>query len=239
MQTLIEFKYVNKLYAHKSVIRNLSFQLKQGEVIVLLGPSGCGKTTVLNIATGLLKPTSGEVKTHTEQRGYVFQEPRLLPWKTVVDNVLFGMADPNGKKEEAMQLLEKVDLAHVVDAYPRQLSGGMKQRVSIARALAASPELILMDEPFAALDKVIKTELLEAIIHIIEKVHVGILYVTHDYEEAIKIADRILLFNGVHGGNYQEISLEQSRLTRDEAYIRKQINEINQRIRECRENVCV
>lgn len=236
MRTLIEFKHVTKKYSDRLVLQNLSFRLQEGEVIVFLGPSGCGKTTALHIATKIAKATSGEVNIHTTNIGYVFQEPRLLPWKTAIENVRFGMKTSAVQREQALQQLEKVGLAHVADAYPRQLSGGMKQRVSVARALAVNPELIVMDEPFSALDMAIKTELQEDVIRIIEDFNVGVLYVTHDYQEAIKMADRILLLHDIQNGICKEICLDRSRLQRDAYYISEQITIINQLIGGCMKN---
>lgn len=236
MKTLIEFKSVTKKYSERPVLRNVSFRLHEGEVFVFLGPSGCGKTTILDIATDITQATSGEVNTYTDNLGYVFQEPRLLPWKTVVENVQFGMKKSSMQKEQAMQKLKKVGLTHVADAYPRQLSGGMKQRVSVARALAVNPELIIMDEPFSALDTAIKTELQEDVLRIIEEHHVGVLYVTHDYQEAIKMADRIFLLHDVQNGICKEINLDRCRSERDAHYIQQQTANINRLIGGCMKN---
>lgn len=228
MDTLVEFRQVSKSYGGQPVLENLDFMLRRGEVIVFLGPSGCGKTTVLNIATGVTGAASGEVEMHTGRLGYVFQEPRLLPWKTALDNVRFGMTDPSD--ETALTYLQRAGLAHAAQSFPRQLSGGMKQRVSIARALAADPELILMDEPFSALDPQIKRELQNDVIRIIEEFRTGVLYVTHDYREAVMMADRIILLDCAGKGSGSEIHLQTPRLERDAHYIQGKIDEITERI---------
>ncbi|ARK25347.1 hypothetical protein SporoP37_12235 [Sporosarcina sp. P37] len=224
MNTLVEFHGVSKSYGGQPVLENLSFTLRQGEVVVFLGPSGCGKTTVLNIATGVTSATAGKVDMNTRRLGYVFQEPRLLPWKTALANIRFGMAEPSD--EMAQSFLKKVGLTHAGNSFPRQLSGGMKQRVSIARALAANPELILMDEPFSALDPQIKRGLQNDVIRIIEDFRTGVLYVTHDYWEAVTMADRIILLDCAGKGSGAEMHLEVPRFRRYDGYKQEKINEI-------------
>lgn len=218
---LLEFHSVSVEFQEKLVIDQLSFSLKRGEVIALLGPSGCGKTTILNITSGLHKQSNGTVEVGTEEFGYVFQEPRLIPWKTVLENVLFVMKEKvKGKKlNKAHHVLEKVGLSKFHNYYPSQLSGGMKQRVSIARALASDPKIILMDEPFSALDPKLKGELQDDVIKLIEDSNVSIMYVTHDPLEAVKLADRVLVF-GCEGCSLQyEIKLPLSRRKRDYSFL--------------------
>lgn len=223
MEALLEFHAVTKTFSGKTVLDNFSLSLKKGEVIAILGPSGCGKTTILNIAAGLVTLTHGRVTTHTNRFGYVFQEPRLIPWKTVLDNIHFvlGKGDATELNEKAMKVLSKVGLNGVSHFYPKQLSGGMKQRVSIARALASDPELILMDEPFSALDVSLKKELQEDVARLIAEKEIGVLYVTHDAEEAARIADRVLLFSNDSSSFTKEIRLPTPRENRNDEDIQQ------------------
>jgi ABC-type nitrate/sulfonate/bicarbonate transport system ATPase subunit len=230
MSLLVQFNEVTKKYNNKTVIDKFSYTLNNGEVIALLGPSGCGKTTILNLTAGLTYRTTGDIQRFTNNISYVFQEPRLIPWKTVLDNVLFAVKIGSKKEnfENAMYSLAKVGLEKSANCYPKQLSGGMKQRVSIARALIANPKIILMDEPFSALDISLKRELQEDIISIIEEKEIGIVYVTHDPEEAIRIADRIILLEDSLCKIKNEVSLEKPRKKRDRHYIQKMKNELNE-----------
>lgn len=223
MGALLTFNGVCAKYKDRQVIDNLTFSLKKGEVIALLGPSGCGKTTILNITSGLLKESAGEVEINTKDLGYVFQEPRLLPWKTVLDNVLFVIKgkEKMKKKRRALEILELVGLRGFSNFYPSQLSGGMKQRVSIARALASDPKIILMDEPFSALDPELKSELQNDLIQLIERQHTSIIYVTHDPEEAIKLADRVLVFSCQGCAIQHEVKIEVDRRKRDYQFIQQ------------------
>ncbi|TCJ04711.1 ABC transporter ATP-binding protein [Cytobacillus praedii] len=221
MDVLLEFNSVSVSFYEEKVIENLSFSLKQGDVIALLGPSGCGKTTILNITSGLIDPTRGKVSLHTKKFGYVFQEPRLLPWRTVIDNILFVMREKNktDKKQKAIEILRMVSLDHVANYYPSKLSGGMKQRVSIARALATHPELILMDEPFSALDPKLKYELQQDVIQLIDENHIGIIYVTHDPLEALRLADRIVVLSSQGCSIIHEMKIAKKRNERDYEFL--------------------
>ncbi|WP_102273891.1 ABC transporter ATP-binding protein [Cytobacillus massiliigabonensis] len=221
MNVLVEFDSVSVRFNEEEVIKSLTFTLNQGEVIALLGPSGCGKTTILNMTSGLINEMEGKVSVHTKKFGYVFQEPRLLPWRTVIDNVLFVMKEKNkmDKKLKAFEILRMVRLDHAADYYPSKLSGGMKQRVSIARALATNPELILMDEPFSALDPKLKNELQQDVIQLIDENHIGIIYVTHDPLEALRLADRILVLSGQGCSIIHEMEIVKKRKERDYEFL--------------------
>lgn len=221
MNVLLEFDSVSVRFCEEEVIENLSFSLRQGELIALLGPSGCGKTTILNITSGLINETGGKVSVHAKKFGYVFQEPRLLPWRTVIDNILFVMKEKNktDMKQKAIEILKMVRLDHVANYYPSKLSGGMKQRVSIARALATHPELILMDEPFSALDPKLKNELQQDVIQLIDENHIGIIYVTHDPLEALRLADRILVLSSQGCSIIHEMKIAKKRNERDYEFL--------------------
>ena len=180
------------------------------EVICVVGPSGCGKSTLLNIIAGLSEPTSGavycngkEVQGTGTERGVVFQQYALFPWLTVRKNVMFAleMRGVKGKEaqEEAMTYLKMVDLEKFADHYPKELSGGMKQRVAIARAYAAKPEVLLMDEPFGALDAQTRTQLQTELIATWEKEKKTCFFITHDVDEAILLAQRVVIMSARPG----------------------------------------
>ena len=191
-------------------LNGVSLDIHDNEFICVVGPSGCGKSTLLNIIAGLLEPTEGKVYcddkevtgTGTE-RGVVFQQYALFPWLTVRKNVMFALEMRGIKKKEAkdkaMEYLEMVDLAKFADSYPKELSGGMKQRVAIARAYAAEPEVLLMDEPFGALDAQTRTQLQTELLETWEKHNKTCFFITHDVDEAIILAQRVIIMSARPG----------------------------------------
>ena len=175
------------------IFDKFSMELKKGEVVAIMGPSGCGKTTLLGLVSGLLKPQKGEIENAFEKVAYVFQESRLFPWLTVKENLLAVM---NESDENALQTvtecLSLVELENAADKYPKELSGGMKSRVSLARALAFGGDIFLLDEPFAALDKDLRNVLAIRIKGYLRERNASAILVTHNREDAEQIADRIL-----------------------------------------------
>jgi NitT/TauT family transport system ATP-binding protein len=198
-------------------IQNFSLEVEEGEFLCLVGPSGCGKSTFLRIVAGLVPATGGEVGIVPGPAGggkplnsIVFQEYAIFPWKTVRQNVQFGLEMrnvPKGEREaRANHWLGKVGLRRFADAYPRQLSGGMKQRVSIARAFANDPEVLLMDEPLGALDAQTRIVLQQELLRLWEEDQKTVLYVTHSLEEAVLLGDRVVLMTahpGTHKASFQ------------------------------------
>ena len=194
-------------------LNKISFATHRREFLCVVGPSGCGKSTLVRIIAGLEDHTSGDVlldgKPVTEpgsDRGMVFQGYTLFPWLTVKKNVMFGL-EVNGKydaEQQALQWLELVGLEKFADCYPHQLSGGMKQRVAIVRALANQPRILLMDEPFGALDAQTRCRMQAHLLEIWRKIDITIVFITHDLEEAIFLADRILVLSA-HPGEVQEL----------------------------------
>lgn len=189
---------------------NVSLEVEDKEFVCFIGPSGCGKTTLLRIMSGLDLPDEGEVYLDGEvikgpgpDRGMVFQEYSLFPWQTVMNNVIFGPVMRGVKRKDALadaeKYLELVGLTQFRDSYPYELSGGMKQRVAIARALANEPSVLLMDEPFGALDAQTRNTLQQELLEIWQKKHITILFVTHSVDEAIFLADRIVLMSARPG----------------------------------------
>jgi NitT/TauT family transport system ATP-binding protein len=195
-------------------LRDISFQTHRREFLCIVGPSGCGKSTLVRILAGLERKSSGDVLLDGapvtgpgRDRGMVFQSYTLFPWLTVKKNVMFGLRDTVGREEaerQALQWLDLIGLQRFVDAYPHQLSGGMKQRVAIARALANQPRILLMDEPFGALDAQSRTRMQSYLLEIWKKVDITIVFITHDLDEAIFLADRILVLSA-HPGEVQEL----------------------------------
>ncbi len=186
------------------VLRGLDLAVAGGEALAIVGPSGCGKTTLLRVLAGLEAADRGEVRIDGapvqgigRQRAVIFQEPRLLPWLTVLRNVAFGLemrgVDPKRAVERARHYIRLVGLTGFEEAYPRQLSGGMAQRVGIARALTVQPEILLLDEPLGALDAMTKLTMQEELARIWRDEGVTMILVTHDLEEAIFLADRVLV----------------------------------------------
>jgi nitrate ABC transporter ATP-binding subunit len=182
----------------------ISLSIKEKEFLCLLGPSGCGKSTLLKLIAGIDQPDDGEilfdgqrVREPSKERGVVFQDYALFPWLTVRKNILFGLelakVDPHKKKSILDEYLQLFELHEAADLYPNQLSGGMKQRVAIARALCLKPELLLLDEPFAALDPFLRQKLQDELLRIWNVEKITFILVTHDIEEAIYLADRIVV----------------------------------------------
>lgn len=191
-------------------LENINLEVEDKDFVCFIGPSGCGKTTLLRIISGLDKPDEGEVylddnkiESPGPDRGMVFQEYSLFPWKTVVDNIIFGPQMGGIKKKDALEdaekYLELVGLQQFRDSYPYELSGGMKQRVAIARALANEPSVLLMDEPFGALDAQTRNILQQELLGIWQKKHITVLFVTHSVDEAVFLADKIVLMSARPG----------------------------------------
>lgn len=198
-----------------TALKDINFKTHRREFVCVIGPSGCGKSTLIRILAGLESPSSGQVLLDGEpksdpgpDRGMVFQGYTLFPWLTIKKNVMFGLQMEGKSKStaesEALQWIELVGLSKFADAYPHQLSGGMKQRVAIARALANQPRILLMDEPFGALDAQTRFKMQTNLIDIWKNIDITVLFITHDLDEAIYLADRILVLKA-HPGEVQEV----------------------------------
>jgi NitT/TauT family transport system ATP-binding protein len=198
-----------------TALNDINFEVRRREFICVIGQSGCGKSTLIRILAGLDHPTVGQILLDGKQvsgpgpdRGMVFQGYTLFPWLTVKRNVMFGLLAKGESKNkadaDARLWLNMVGLAQFADAYPHQLSGGMKQRVAIARALASQPRILLMDEPFGALDAQTRSQMQNYLLQIWQAVDVTVLFITHDLDEAIYLADRIIVL-GARPGHVKEI----------------------------------
>jgi len=201
-----------------NVLENVSLTIKKGEFICILGQSGCGKTTLLNIIAGFEKKSAGKILVKGKEINHIgsdrimmFQEAALFPWMKVIDNVEFGLkmygVKKQERKERALGYLSMVNLTGSENAYVHQLSGGMKQRVALARALAMDSEILLMDEPFSALDSSTKSKLRSELLKIWKSSRKTILFVTHDVEEALLLADRIIIMSSNPGKIRREIEV--------------------------------
>jgi NitT/TauT family transport system ATP-binding protein len=201
---LLRVAEVRKLYQKTEAIRNVSVDVRDGEFVSLLGPSGCGKSTLLMMIAGLVDPTEGSIAINgtpvtcpRKEIGVVFQQPVLLPWRTILDNVLFPielLKLPRAKYEQrAMELLSMAKIADFAHHLPRQLSGGMRQRASICRALVRDPSILLMDEPFSALDAITRDEIGVELLRIWQATRKTVIFVTHSIREAAFLSDRVLV----------------------------------------------
>ena len=210
MAPILDIKNLYKNYGQVEILKDINVSIDPGDFLVLVGPSGCGKSTLIRILAGLEDPSAGSVNLDGKaisgpgpERGMVFQGYTLFPWLTVKQNVMFGLrmggAGSAIAEAEAIQWIELVGLHKFVDAYPNQLSGGMKQRVAIARALANRPRILLMDEPFGALDAQTRAQMQSYLLQIWRNVDVTILFITHDLDEAVYLSDRILVLKANPG----------------------------------------
>lgn len=219
----VKIKNLSKSYSingrHLDVLQGVSNHIRAGESLAIVGASGSGKTTLLRVLAGLEDADRGEVLIDGQavhgvgkDRAVIFQEPRLLPWLTVLDNVAFPLENRGLKKVEARSrarhYVQLVGLGEFAEALPSQLSGGMAQRVGIARALAVKPEILLLDEPFGALDAMTKITMQEELARIWREEKVTMILVTHDLEEAVYLADRVLILGKEKGGRIREIDVD-------------------------------
>lgn len=230
MTQLLDVHVSDKRFGERRILHNVSVDLREGEVASLVGPSGCGKSTLLRIIAGLDRDYQGEVilegrrlTGRSPQVGFIFQEPRLLPWLSVGRNVAFGDAGRTDAAGEAERLLAEVGLAGFAEALPRSLSGGQAQRVAIARGLFTRPRLLLLDEPFSAVDAFTRMKLQDLLREIARLHGITLLLVTHDIDEALYLSDRVFVMGANPGIVRQvvKVPLPQPRDRRDESLARE------------------
>lgn len=225
-------------YENKKILNQLEFSVREGEFVSLLGPSGCGKSTVLKLLTGVIRPESGEIRVDgkrivgiTEHFAYMPQNDLLFPWKTILDNVclagqIHGRLDE--MKREAMRQFPAFGLEGYENEYPSALSGGMRQRAAFLRTLLCSADILLLDEPFGALDVITRGEMQDWLAGVWQRMNRTVVLVTHDIDEAIYLSDRILVLDHVTGKIGYEMILEEKNRTRDWLYeqgaLRQQIH---------------
>jgi NitT/TauT family transport system ATP-binding protein len=217
-----------------TVLEKISFDVQPGEMLCILGPSGCGKTTLLKILSGFLEPSDGSVRLHGRpiarpipDRCVVFQEDALFPWLTVAENMAFGLKGKGIPRRQRQELVERylslVGLSTFRDYLPREISGGMKQRVALARVLILEPEILLMDEPFAALDAQTREEMQQLLLRLWETLSHTIVFVTHDVREAVMLADRVIVMEKSPGRvkEWVDIDLPRPRDIDDDRFNRR------------------
>ena len=194
---MIRFKNVIKSFHGRTVLNEISFTIKKNEIVGLIGRSGAGKSTILRMISGLTQPDSGNVNVETKKIGYIFQESYLLPWRTALGNLYFTLRamglDKKTYRDIAMSWLDKMELRGFEQHYPAQLSGGMRQRVAIARAFSIKPDILLMDEPFSALDSGLKEVMHSLMKEVLSERPTTVLYVSHNPNEVARIANRICI----------------------------------------------
>ena len=226
--------HISHHFGALEVLDDVSFTVSAGEVVAIVGPSGCGKSTLLSILGGLLEPSAGAA----ELRGsappeslnpltFVFQDFALLPWSTVAENVEFpllhAVADAAARRAVVDDVLRRTGLSDFRNAYPKQLSGGMRQRVGIARALAVKPAILLMDEPLSALDSQTRELLTEDFIALLAEAAVSAVYVTHNLEEAVRLADRVVVLSRRPGRVRKVVAIPLARAERGELHAREKL----------------
>jgi len=230
---VVEVRGICKKYGEVEALRNIDLDFPRGKLTTLLGPSGCGKTTLLKIIAGLIEPISGEVRVNGRpvtgpgpERAFVFQDFALMPWATVMRNVAFGLELKGMGKAERQSIARKyiaeVGLSGFEDKYPHELSGGMRQRVGLARAFAVNAEVLLLDEPFSAVDEQNRRKFQEDLLRLVEKERKTFIFVTHSIEEAVYVSDRIVLLSRRPGRLSQIIEPKMDRTASPDAIRRDQ-----------------
>ncbi|MCV4274339.1 ABC transporter ATP-binding protein [Pseudomonas capsici] len=218
---LLDLHVEHKAFGDIAVLGRLDLQLQPGEIVSLLGPSGCGKSTLLRLVAQLDQDFHGQLRTGPDEVGFVFQEPRLMPWLTVAENIGFSQ-DKDYDRARVASLIDEVGLTGFADALPKALSGGMAQRVAIARGLYGQPQLLLLDEPFSAVDAFTRFKLQDLLLDLAQHHHIGLLVVTHDVDEALYLSHRVLVIGNRPGTVIRELNvpLTYPRDRRDETLAR-------------------
>ena len=215
MTELLAIRIARKDFGAQTVLANLNLDIGRGQVVSLVGASGCGKSTLLRIVAGLEREYRGEVRLAgrnvdgvSREIGFIFQEPRLLPWLTVAQNVAFDIGRHSGVDPRAAELIKRVGLDGFAQALPKSLSGGMAQRTAIARGLFSKPQLLLLDEPFSAVDAFTRMKLQDLLLDIARENGTTLLLVTHDIDEAIYLSDRVIILDSRPGTIAADIAIE-------------------------------
>ena len=203
---LLDLHVEHKAFGDTAVLGQLELRLQPGEIVSLLGPSGCGKSTLLRLVAQLDQDFLGTLRKRPDEVGFVFQEPRLMPWLTVAENIGFSQ-DKDYDRARVTRLIDEVGLTGFADALPKALSGGMAQRVAIARGLYGQPQLLLLDEPFSAVDAFTRFKLQDLLLDLAQRHHIGLLVVTHDVDEALYLSHRVLVIGNRPGTVIRELTV--------------------------------
>ena len=204
---------VSREFGPVDVLRNITLDIEHGEFVALVGPSGCGKTTLLNILSGDDQPSSGVIR-HAGRMRMVYQEDGLFPWQTVAENIALGLrhlTDPRERRRQVAQMIRLIQVEGFEDHYPHQLSGGMRQRVELARALAGDSDILLLDEPFSSLDYLTRLRMRQELARLLDDRPRTVVLVTHDIEEAAQLADRVIVLTGRPAQIRRELSIRAAR----------------------------
>ena len=219
----LDVEKLNFYFGFTQILKEIDFTLEHGKIISIVGPSGGGKTTLLKLCAGLLDVVEGEVKNSFKSSAFAFQDPRLLPWKSALENIMMPLhvkMKPQNLRAKAIELALKFGLEqNDLMKYPKDLSGGMRQRVSFARALIGDPELLFLDEPFSALDIGLKKELQSFVLEACAQKNMSVLFITHDLMEAIKLSDTILLLKSDPGEIVAHYEIDMPQHLRDDAFV--------------------
>jgi NitT/TauT family transport system ATP-binding protein len=229
----LEVRALTHHFGFTKILEDINFTLEKGSVLSIVGPSGGGKTTLLHLCADLLDVTEGSVHNSFHSSSFAFQEARLLPWKNVLDNIALGLLALGEKKSIALEKSKQIALRFGLEEsdftkFPKDLSGGMRQRVSFARALVTNPSLLFLDEPFSALDIGLKRELQNILIEMIDAKEITILFITHDLMEAIRLSDEILLLQADPGHIVKKFTYDLPQKQRDDTFVYEQSAKILQ-----------
>ncbi|BCD61147.1 MULTISPECIES: ABC transporter ATP-binding protein [unclassified Nitratiruptor] len=220
----LKVEHLTFSFGYKTILEDISFEIDEGEVVSVVGPSGGGKTTLLRLCAGLLDRQEGTIENSFKTQAIAFQDARLLPWKNVLDNIAFGLKAQGVSKKERIKRAKEIALKFDLEEddfekFPKELSGGMSQRVSFARALVTKPELLFLDEPFSALDIGLKRELQNHLIELIDKKEITIFFITHDLMEAVKLSDKIFVLEPDPGRIVKTFTIDIPQSKRDDSYV--------------------
>lgn len=237
---ILSFNHVSFAYETEDIIKGLSLSIQQGEFVSLLGPSGSGKSTIFRLITGLEEPYEGEILLHSSTKkrlgevGYMPQKDLLLEWRTVFQNVILPFEIQGNlnkhNKNKALEMLEEFGLKGYENSYPAQLSGGMRQRVSFLRAMLSGSDLLILDEPFSALDAIKRLTMQEWLLEQWEKYNKTIIFITHDVDEALFLSDRIFLFSEKPLTHYEEIKVPTKRPRQLEDLLLPEVSDVKKRL---------